>query len=118
MTQLHIQFLEEKSKLKDVVTLPSGLRYKVLKKGTGWRNGHPKVHTQCAAHYSTNHIDGTEIESTLTFCFYEFLRRLQYKIAGLIHFLGTNQLARSVRHSFWQGAPYSFISPHHDTPST
>lgn len=59
-----IQFLEEKSKLKDVVTLPSGLRYKVLKKGTGWRNGHPKLHTQCAAHYSTNHIDGTEIEST------------------------------------------------------
>ena len=28
-----------------------------------------------------------------------YLRGLWYKIAGLIHFLGTNQLARSVRHS-------------------
>ena len=27
--------------------------------------------------------------------FYEFLRRLWYKIAGLIHFLGTKQLART-----------------------
>ena len=36
-----------------------------------------------------------------TFCFYEFLRGLWYKIAGLIHFLGTNQLAR-VRHSLWR----------------
>jgi len=39
-----------------------------------------------------------------TFEFYEFLRGLQYKIAGLIHFLDTNQLARSTRHSLWQGA--------------
>ena len=58
-----------------------------------------------------------ECPQVRTFCFYEFLRGLWYKIAGLIHFLGTNQLARSVRHSLWQGAPYSLVSPHRDTPS-
>jgi len=34
-------YLEEKSKLPHVVTLPSGLRYKVLEKGQG--GFHPKV---------------------------------------------------------------------------
>ena len=35
-----------------------------------------------------------ECPSGRTFYFYEFLRVLRYKIAGLIHFLDTNQLAR------------------------
>lgn len=43
------KFLEEKSKEPGVVTLPSGLRYKVLEKGTG--SFHPKVDSPCLCHY-------------------------------------------------------------------
>ena len=55
-------YLEEKSKLPDVVTLPSGLRYKVLEKGKG--GFHPKVGTPCLCHYAGTLIDGTEFDSS------------------------------------------------------
>jgi FKBP-type peptidyl-prolyl cis-trans isomerase FklB len=55
-------YLEEKSKLPDVVTLPSGLRYKVLEKGQG--GFHPKVGTPCLCHYAGTLIDGTEFDSS------------------------------------------------------
>ena len=43
------KYLEEKSKEADVVTLPSGLRYKVLNKGSGAY--HPKRDAPCLCHY-------------------------------------------------------------------
>ena len=55
-------YLEEKSKLADVVTLPSGLRYKVLRKGEG--SFHPKTSTPCLCHYAGTLIDGTEFDSS------------------------------------------------------
>ena len=55
-------YLEEKSKLPDVVTLPSGLRYKVLEKGKG--GFHPKVGTPCLCHCAGTLIDGTEFDSS------------------------------------------------------
>lgn len=57
-------YLEEKSKLADVVTLPSGLRYKVLEKGKGIF--HPKESTPCLINYAGTLIDGTEFESSYT----------------------------------------------------
>ena len=44
------KFLEEVSKKKDVITLDSGLRYKVLKKGEGWYS--PYAETSCEVHYA------------------------------------------------------------------
>lgn len=43
------KFLEEYSKKDGVVTLPSGLRYRVIKSGEG--KTHPKVNTPCECHY-------------------------------------------------------------------
>ena len=56
------KYLEEKSKLPDVVTLPSGLRYKVLEHGKG--GFHPQVGTPCLCHYAGTLIDGTEFDSS------------------------------------------------------
>ena len=55
-------YLEEKSKEADVVTLPSGLRYKVLEKGKG--AFHPMVDSPCLCHYAGTLIDGTEFDSS------------------------------------------------------
>mmetsp|Transcript_8530 Transcript_8530/g.19095 ORF Transcript_8530/g.19095 Transcript_8530/m.19095 type:complete len:245 (-) Transcript_8530:220-954(-) len=55
-------YLEAKSKEADVVTLPSGLRYKVLEKGKG--AFHPMAGTQCLCHYAGTLIDGTEFDSS------------------------------------------------------
>lgn len=43
------KFLEEKAKEKGVITLDSGLQYKVLRKGEG--KHHPTVNSPCACHY-------------------------------------------------------------------
>mmetsp|Transcript_23836 Transcript_23836/g.49736 ORF Transcript_23836/g.49736 Transcript_23836/m.49736 type:complete len:95 (+) Transcript_23836:89-373(+) len=43
------KFLDEKSMEPGVITLPSGLRYKVLEKGKG--SFHPKVDSPCLCHY-------------------------------------------------------------------
>ena len=51
------KYLEEKSSEAGVVTLPSGLRYKVLEKGKG--AFHPKVNSPCLCHYGGTLIDGT-----------------------------------------------------------
>jgi len=56
------KYLEEKSKEADVVTLPSGLRYKVLKKGNG--SFHPMKDSPCLCHYAGTLIDGTEFDSS------------------------------------------------------
>ena len=56
------KYLQEKSKEAGVVTLPSGLRYKVLEKGGG--AFHPTVSSPCLCHYAGTLIDGTEFDSS------------------------------------------------------
>lgn len=56
------KYLEAKSAEADVVTLPSGLRYKVLEKGKG--AFHPKKDSPCLCHYAGTLIDGTEFDSS------------------------------------------------------
>merc|ERR1712151_1297272 len=45
-----------------VVTLPSGLQYKVLEEGGGME--HPLVSTPCERHYAGRLLDGTEFDSS------------------------------------------------------
>merc|ERR1719436_569946 len=56
------EFLEAKAKEEGVVTLPSGLLYKVLKKGEG--KYHPTADSPCDCHYAGTLIDGTEFDSS------------------------------------------------------
>lgn len=56
------KYLEEKSAEADVVTLPSGLRYKKLESGKG--AFHPKADSPCLCHYHGTLIDGTEFDSS------------------------------------------------------
>jgi FKBP-type peptidyl-prolyl cis-trans isomerase FklB len=55
-------YLEENAKKPDVVTLPSGLQYRVLKEGTG--QYHPVKDSQCLCHYHGTLIDGTTFDSS------------------------------------------------------
>ncbi len=54
-------FLAENKKDKDVITLPSGLQYKVITVGTGPK---PKSTETVSVHYSGTLIDGTEFDSS------------------------------------------------------
>lgn len=54
-------FLAENRKKDGVVTLASGLQYKVLKKGSGKK---PKLTDTVTAHYRGTLIDGTEFDSS------------------------------------------------------
>eukprot|EP00559_Dactyliosolen_fragilissimus_P009574 CAMPEP_0184865130 /NCGR_PEP_ID=MMETSP0580-20130426/17066_1 /TAXON_ID=1118495 /ORGANISM="Dactyliosolen fragilissimus" /LENGTH=201 /DNA_ID=CAMNT_0027364201 /DNA_START=168 /DNA_END=773 /DNA_ORIENTATION=- len=49
-------------KKPDVVSLPSGLQYKVLRKGHG--SYHPTVDSPCSCHYKGTLIDGTQFDSS------------------------------------------------------
>jgi FKBP-type peptidyl-prolyl cis-trans isomerase FklB len=55
-------FLEENSKKEGVVTLPSGLQYKILKEGTGPK---PTADDQVETHYTGTLIDGTVFDSSV-----------------------------------------------------
>lgn len=55
------EFLEQNKKHEGVVTLPSGLQYKVLSKGTGES---PTLVDVVSVHYCGYFIDGKEFEST------------------------------------------------------
>eukprot|EP00397_Hematodinium_sp_SG-2012_P054544 GEMP01065866.1.p1 GENE.GEMP01065866.1~~GEMP01065866.1.p1 ORF type:complete len:229 (+),score=48.89 GEMP01065866.1:39-725(+) len=55
-------FLEKKAAEEGVVTLPSGLLYKVLQKGKGMY--HPRPSAKCDCHYEGTLIDGTEFDSS------------------------------------------------------
>jgi len=57
-----IKFLEENKSKDRVVTLASGLQYKVLNEGRGM--DHPKVGTPCECHYAGRLLDGTEFDSS------------------------------------------------------
>eukprot|EP00440_Ansanella_granifera_P047039 gb/GFBE01050941.1/.p1 GENE.gb/GFBE01050941.1/~~gb/GFBE01050941.1/.p1 ORF type:complete len:341 (+),score=127.52 gb/GFBE01050941.1/:1-1023(+) len=56
------KFLEENKSKDGVITLPSGLQYKVLREGAGME--HPKVSTPCECHYAGRLLDGTEFDSS------------------------------------------------------
>eukprot|EP00932_Pfiesteria_piscicida_P014394 SRR837773.26146.p2 GENE.SRR837773.26146~~SRR837773.26146.p2 ORF type:complete len:157 (-),score=75.99 SRR837773.26146:62-532(-) len=57
-----LKFLAEKEKDPEVVKLPSGLMYKVLRKGDG--KFHPTKDSPCDCHYAGTLIDGTEFDSS------------------------------------------------------
>ena len=52
-----VAFLAENKSKPGVVTLPSGLQYKVLEEGPGM--DHPKVDTPCDCHYAGRLLDGS-----------------------------------------------------------
>ena len=56
-------FLAENKKKEGVVTLPSGLQYKVIKEGTGKK---PKRDDTVSTHYRGSLIDGKEFDSSYT----------------------------------------------------
>jgi len=55
-------FLAENKNKEGVITLPSGLQYKVLKVGDG--DSHPTVDSQCDCHYAGRLLNGTEFDSS------------------------------------------------------
>merc|ERR1711907_681847 len=55
-------FLEANKAKEGVITLPSGLQYKVLRKGEGIN--HPTVDSPCECHYKGTLIDGTQFDSS------------------------------------------------------
>lgn len=57
-----LEFLEKNKGKEGVVTLKSGMQYKVLKKGNG--DYHPLVGTSCECHYEGTLIDGTVFDSS------------------------------------------------------
>merc|ERR1712048_567880 len=57
-----LKFLEENKTKDRVVTLASGLQYKVLNEGRGME--HPTVSTPCECHYAGRLLDGTEFDSS------------------------------------------------------
>jgi len=56
------KYLEENAKKEGVVTLPSGLQYKVLKEGNGKK---PKATDKVKCHYEGMLIDGTLFDSSI-----------------------------------------------------
>lgn len=57
-----VKWLKENAEKEGVVTLPSGLQYKVLRKGEG--RFHPAIGTSCSCHYEGTLIDGTKFDSS------------------------------------------------------
>lgn len=55
-------FLVENKGKNGVITLPSGLQYRVLETGAGME--HPTVGTPCECHYAGRLLDGTEFDSS------------------------------------------------------
>ena len=56
------KFLAQNKAQKGVITLPSGLQYKVIKKGSGKKK--PKSTDQVTVHYKGTLLDGTEFDSS------------------------------------------------------
>ena len=55
-------FLAANKDKDGVITLASGLQYKVLEEGAGME--HPTVSTPCECHYAGRLLDGTEFDSS------------------------------------------------------
>ena len=56
------EFLAENAKKEGVVSLPSGLQYEVIKKGTGTKS--PAATDTVTVHYKGTTIDGAEFDSS------------------------------------------------------
>lgn len=56
------EFLDENKKRKEVVTLPSGLQYEIIKEGNGAK---PEATDQVKCHYHGTLIDGTVFDSSV-----------------------------------------------------
>lgn len=69
-------FLAENAKKKDVITLPSGLQYKVIKQGTG---NIPTENDSVECNYRGTLIDGTEFDSSA-----RVGKPVQFKVNGVI----------------------------------
>lgn len=69
-------FLLENAKKEGVVTLPSGLQYKVIEEGTGKS---PEPGDQVTVHYRGTLIDGTEFDSS-----YERGEPVTFPVGGVI----------------------------------
>jgi len=69
-------FLTENKKKEGVVTLPSGLQYKVMKKGSGKK---PKATDTVTTHYKGTLIDGTEFDSS-----YKRGQPVSFPVGGVI----------------------------------
>lgn len=61
-TDVTKKWLEDKSAQPGVITLASGLRYKVLTYGDG--DDHPKADSSCSCHYEGTLKDGTKFDSS------------------------------------------------------
>ena len=57
-----IAFLESNKNKEGIITLASGLQYKVLEEGAGME--HPTKSTPCECHYAGRLLDGTEFDSS------------------------------------------------------
>lgn len=57
-----LDFLEENSKKDGVISLPSGLQYKVLTKGSGTH--HPAPNSPCLCHYEGKLVSGKVFDSS------------------------------------------------------
>jgi len=60
--QKGLDYLKAKEGEPGVVSLPSGLKYKVLRTGSG--GFHPTVNSPCECHYEGKLIDGTKFDSS------------------------------------------------------
>lgn len=69
-------FLEANKSKQGVVTLPSGLQYKVIKMGTGKK---PKATQTVSVHYKGTLIDGTEFDSS-----YKRDKPVTFEVTGVI----------------------------------
>ena len=69
-------FLEENKKKKGIITLPSGLQYKVLTEGSGKT---PKITDEVTVNYKGTFIDGTEFDSS-----YKRGQPITFKANGVI----------------------------------
>jgi FKBP-type peptidyl-prolyl cis-trans isomerase FklB len=57
-----VAFLDKNKGEEGVITLASGLQYKVLRKGDGVN--HPAANSPCSCHYEGTLIDGTVFDSS------------------------------------------------------
>jgi FKBP-type peptidyl-prolyl cis-trans isomerase FklB len=71
-----ITFLEKNKKKKDVEELPSGLQYKIIKKGTGQT---PAADSKVKTHYRGTLINGTEFDSS-----YKRNKPAEFAVKGVI----------------------------------
>lgn len=70
------KFLDENKKNKDVVTLPSGLQYKIIKEGKGES---PKANDMVTTNYVGKLINGTEFDNS-----YKRGEPVKFNVSGVI----------------------------------